>query len=909
MKKFKSIVLIVFWVMLGIPDMAQAQQVTSPKEYFGFNIGDDYKLANYTQMDGYFKKLASESDRVLIRPIGMTEEGREQYVMVVSSPENLQKVDYYREISQRMGRAEGLTDAEAQRLSREGKPVIWIDGGMHSTETVGSHQLVEMYYQLLNRTDQEVTTILDKVIIVMCHINPDGQELIGDWYMQESDETKRNMSIPRLYQKYVGHDNNRDFYMMNMKEATNVSLQLFVEWLPQVIYNHHQTSPAGTIVAGPPYRGPFNHVFDPLLITSIDGVGSAMINRLNQEGKPGYTRLGGSVFSTWWNGGLRTVPYFHNMVGILTETFGSPTPMEVPLVLDRLVPDNNTPNPIAPQKWHFRQSIDYSVSMNYAILDYASRYGDQLLYNFYTMGRNAIEKGNSDNWTLYPKFAEEVKNRYEADKAKGTVPANPTDANPFMRGNTIPSSYYDQVYRNKEYRDPRAYILSADQADFGTAVKFLNALIKSGVGVHRAQSDFAFQGKSYPKGSYIVKANQAFRPHIMDMFEPQDHPNDLLFEGGPPIRPYDAAGWTLAIQMGVEYDRVYEALDGPFEKLPYGQLLDLPNYDFVNSRNGYLLDVSVNNSFAVVNELLKTGINVSRLGQDDQGLKAGSFYVESKGGSALQKAAAAYGVPVQSAQQKPKNTIAIKPSRIALFDHYGGSMPSGWVRWLLEQFDYEFNIVYPNDINNGLLDGKYDVVVFTGDGLPDAQGRDAGMWNRIPSTDLVPDDYRPWLGKLDMANSVPKIKSFIEGGGKVVTIGTNSNLAFHLGLPVQNKLYENGKAIPSEKFFVPTSILRSKVNVGQPSTWGLDDEIGVMYNNNPVFSFASNSTQLEPIIWFDNQELLLSGWAWGENYLNNGVSAFKASIGKGEYYAFGPDIMYRGQSHSTFKLLFNQLYR
>src|SRR5690606_25737228 len=217
-------------------------------------------------------------------------------------------------ISQKMGRAE-ISEEEAKRLSKEGKPVIWIDGGMHTTETVGSHQLVETYYHLLSRNDEEIMNMLDNVIIVLCHINPAGQELVADWYMQESDEKNRNMSIPRLYQKYVGHDNNRDFYMYNMKEATNVALALFVEWLPQVVYNHHQTSPAGTIVAGPPYRDPFNHVFDPLLITSIDAVGAAMINRLNVEDKPGYTRLDGAVFSTWWNGGLRTIPYFHNMVG------------------------------------------------------------------------------------------------------------------------------------------------------------------------------------------------------------------------------------------------------------------------------------------------------------------------------------------------------------------------------------------------------------------------------------------------------------------------------------------------------------------------------------------------------------------------------------------------------------------
>ena len=178
-------------------------------------------------------------------------------------------------------------------------------------------------------------------------------------------------NFPRLYQKYIGHDNNRDFFMMNMKETQNISRQQYVEWMPQIVYNHHQTGPAGSVLAGPPYRDPFNYVYDPLLVTSLDGVGAAMNNRLSREGKPGYTQRAGSNYSTWWNGGLRTTPYFHNMIGILTEIIGSPTPSKVPLVPARLIPNMATPNPVTPQDWHFRQSIDYSVSLNYAVLNYA----------------------------------------------------------------------------------------------------------------------------------------------------------------------------------------------------------------------------------------------------------------------------------------------------------------------------------------------------------------------------------------------------------------------------------------------------------------------------------------------------------------------------------------------------------
>ena len=392
----------VFLFLMGNISVS-AQVIPTPKEHFGFEIGEDYKLANYTQAEAYYKKLAAVSDRVILTEIGKTEEGRNQYVMVISSPNNLKKIDHYKQISQKLARAENLSEQEAKELAKEGKSVVWIDGGLHSNETVGSHQLIELYYRLLSRKDPETMRILDDVIILLSQVNPDGQELLSDWYMKESDPKKRNMNIPRLYQKYIGHDNNRDFYMMNMKETSNIARQQYIEWMPQIIYNHHQSAPAGAVVAGPPYRDPFNFVYDPLLITGIDGVGAAMINRLNVEGKPGFTRLSGSVYSTWWNGGLRTTPYFHNMIGILTEMAGNPTPSEIAFVPERLIPNNSTPYPVRPRKWSFRESIEYSISLNYAVLDYASRNSDLLLFTIYTMGKNAIDKGNKGlkDWAVF----------------------------------------------------------------------------------------------------------------------------------------------------------------------------------------------------------------------------------------------------------------------------------------------------------------------------------------------------------------------------------------------------------------------------------------------------------------------------------------------------------------------------
>jgi hypothetical protein len=394
---------------LVVTIFAQAQNVPSPKSHFGFNIGDNYQLANYTQTEAYLQKLAAASNKMKLQSIGTTEEGRTQYMVIVSDPANLSKLAKYKSISQQMARAEGLTDTDAKQLANEGKAVVWIDGGLHANEVLGIHQWIETLYQILSRNDDETKRILKSTIILFVHANPDGQELQSDWYMRHTDTLKRNTAnLPRLYQKYIGHDNNRDFYMTNMSESRNMSLQQYVEWMPQILYNHHQTGPAGTVVAGPPYRDPFNYVYDPLLITGIDQLGAVMSTRLNAENKPGYTMKSGSVYSTWWNGGLRTTAYYHNIVGLLTEMIGNPTPMKIPFVPSRLIPNSGTPFPIAPQKWYFRNSIDYSVSLNYAVLNYASRHKDELLMNIYTMGKNSINAGSKDYWTLSPNKVEMV---------------------------------------------------------------------------------------------------------------------------------------------------------------------------------------------------------------------------------------------------------------------------------------------------------------------------------------------------------------------------------------------------------------------------------------------------------------------------------------------------------------------
>jgi hypothetical protein len=912
----------IFASLFFLISAVSSQKLVSPKEHFGFNIGDNYKLANYTQTEEYFKKIAASSDRVKLVNIGVTEEGRNQYMMIVTSPDNIKNLEHYRQISVKLARAENLTEKEASALASEGKAVVWIDGGLHATEVVGTHQLIESIWRFVSANDPETLNILNNVIILFVHANPDGQELVSNWYMSNPDTLKRSyQQLPRLYQKYVGHDNNRDFFMMNMKETRNMSKQLYIEWLPQVLYNHHQAGPAGSVVAGPPYRDPFNYLINPLTITGIDALGAAMISRLNAEGKPGYTERGGASFSTWYNGGLRTTSYFHNIIGLLTEIIGNPTPTNVPLVPSRLIPSGSTPFPVKPQKWYFSQSIDYSVSLNYAILDYSARNREHLLYNIYLMGKNAIEAGSNDYWTLLPKRIDAINQAYQSDQSARRGSDSSGRGNR-ARNENMPLKYYDQILADMNLRDPRGYIIPSDQPDFPTAVTFINALIYSGIKIQKASTEFTVEGKKYPAGSYVVMTNQAFRPHVLDMFEPQDHPNDFQYPGGPPVRPYDIAGWTPAYSMGFRFDRVLNSFSGPFQTVAYGELQSARGSVSKSADGGYILDSRCNNSFAVVNLLLKSGINVYRITKQEgsDGLvKAGSFFVSSGGKSiqVLEKAAADYGVNISAVSKKPAGASKkITAARIAIWDQYGGSMSSGWTRWILEQFQFLYTVIYPKEIDGGKLKDKYDVIVFVEGAIPAATQSGRSGFREVASREEdVPAEYRNRLGQITAGKSIPELRKFIEQGGTVITIGSSTNLAFHLKLPVRDALVEmtNGKltTLPPEKFFIPGSIMQVAVDSTSEISYGMSSKADVFFDSSPVFKIAPeaiSSGEIRPIAWYPSEKTLRSGWAWGQEYLQDGVAAFLAKVGSGTLVAFGPEVTFRGQTHGNYKWLFNEFY-
>ena len=882
----------------GIAGQARLEAVTTPEAALGFELGADYQLATYTQLSAYWERLASESDRMALDTIGFSEAGRPQLMAILTSAENHAALGRYREISARLARAEGVDEEQARRLAEEGRAVVWIDGGLHADEVLSAQQLMRLVYDMVSLTDRETERFLADVIVLAVHANPDGMELVSQWYMRAADPGARSTAgLPELYQRYAGHDNNRDFFMGNLAETRNMNRVAYREWFPQIVYNHHQTGPPGTVMFSPPFRDPPNYNIHPLVLANLEQLGGQMHARFISEDKPGVTTRSGATYSTWWNGGLRTTPYFHNMIGLLTETIGHPTPMAVPFLAERQLATHDLPMPVEPGVWHFSRSIEYSQTANRAVLDFASRNREVLLLNIWKMGRDAIERGRRDSWINTPR---EI---YEAERLLAG-PGTHAD--------------FERLLRRSEDREPRGYVIPASQADFATARKMVDALLGNGVVVHRAIRPFTVGDVTYPEGSFVVRTDQAFAAHVFDMFEPQQHPDDFAYPGGPPIPPYDLTGWTLALQMGVEFDRILEGLPDPDE----GSLEPVPGEALPREpgriegetgragQGGFLLDARVSDAVKVVNALLAGGSEVyaieGTVSAADADYPEGAFFVAAAARARLAALVREHGVEARAVGRRPAGAERrLRTVRVGLYDEYGGSMPSGWTRLVLERFGFDFSVVFPPELDAGGLDERYDVLIFPSGAIPEP-GRPAAA--PAPPAD-IPEEYRDRFGRVTAERTIPAVLEFVRRGGTVIAVGTSTSLAQHAGLPVMNHLVDaDGQPWPPSEYYVPGSLLEVGLQGGGPVLHGLGERLTVVFNRSPVLSVEPDAEDVR-VLGRYGASPLRSGWAWGQEKLEGGVALAEAALGRGTLFLFTPEITFRAQSHGTFPLLFNAIYR
>lgn len=488
-----------------------AASVPTPESVFGFAPGADFHLADYELMTKYFQALAAASPRVKLEQIGKSGYGREMFVAIISSEENIKNLDRYKSIVKQL--ASGTIDEKtANELAQQGRAIVWIDGGLHATEVAGAQQSPLIAYRVATEESDEMRRIRNDVILVLCPvINPDGLDIVAHWYAKNYNTPYETAPTIELWNRYVGHDNNRDWYTFNQAESRNVAKLLYTEYFPQIVYNQHQTAPYPARIIVPPYDDPMNPNIPPEVMRGVNLVGSAMAYRFADEHKSGV--VSHMSFDTWWNGGMRTAPYYHNMIGILTETAGflsgyaSPgyaapdsLPKAFPNGVSAREPSTFYPNPWRGGWWRLRDSVDYMITGDMAILDIASRRKDQWLFDFWKMNHDQVEQGNKGG--------------------------------------------------------PYAYVLPKDQHDPTAMGDMLFSLQTGGIQIDEATAPITVGDRTYPAGSVVIPAAQGFRPLLIDLMEPQHYPDLRVSPGGPPKRPYDMTGWTLPLQMGVEVARI-----------------------------------------------------------------------------------------------------------------------------------------------------------------------------------------------------------------------------------------------------------------------------------------------------------------------------------------------------------------
>lgn len=836
---------------------AAAQQIPAPADVFGFKPGTDYKLADYDQLTEYYRLLADASDRVLLKEIGRSTQDRPMYLLFVSSSENLLHLDRWREISRRLARADALDEDEARRLAGEGRAIVWIDNGLHSSEVAPPQHAPLLAYHMATDESEESRRIRDDVVLLlMPNMNPDGHQVTVGWYREQLGTDYETTSPPWLYHEYVGHDINRDWFMITQQEPKVISRVLYEEWYPQIVFNHHQTAPFPARIFIPPFADPVNPHIQPLVVRGVNIVGEHMAKRFEEQNMPGVVSR--MTFTMWWNGGMRTVPYFKNMVGILSEighasaTPRHHTPESLPDYfgsgahrISAREPSVYYANPW-PGGWaRLGDAVEYTLVSSLGALDIASRLREDWLFNAYRLGRASREAGEAGN--------------------------------------------------------PFAYIIAEeDQWDRTEAVRLINTLRRGGVEVKRATATFQAGGRSYPAGSYIIPAGQAFRPYVMDLLEKQEHPHHEQYPGGPPQPPYGGlAGWTLPIQMGVQVDRIDAAFNvaaDPVSVAPpaSGKVTGQPEY-------GYLLSPRDNAVATALNRLLDAGERVSILPAPGtiggRRWDAGTYLIETENGTRERVAEIAdeLGLTFTGITSLPDAASyrLVRP-RVGLYKSWVANMDEGWTRFLLHQHDFDVTTLSDQDIREGDLSG-YHIII-----LPD-QAANRILYGHAPGR--MPEEYTGGVG----STGVAALKRYVEDGGRILAFDAATDFAIrHLELPVENPI----SGLRSTDLHVPGSLIRLTVDNEHPVGFGMQPEAAAFFQGSRAFRAADpdNAGAVQVIARYGTQDLLLSGWEIGaDEYLAGRGAVVRVPKDEGDVVLIGFRPQFRAWPGGTFKLIFNSI--
>jgi len=834
--------------------------IISPEEFLGYRVGADYKIARWDKIVEYFKRIDEASDWIQVIELGKSTLGNPFIMAVITTPENMKQLEKYRGIAKKLADPRTLSAEEARKLSQEGKAIVLITQNIHSTEIASVQASMELAYNLISGKEKRAKKALSDVILLLIpSVNPDGEIMVVDWYYKWLGTEYEGSPMPWLYHHYAGHDNNRDWFMFNLVETQLVSKVYYHTWFPQVILDQHQMGYNGARMFVPPVFDPPNPNVHPLIWRELALIGAHMAQDLEEAGKSGV--IDRAYFTGWWEGASIQTPWWHNIVGVLTEVasvnIASPVyvdPNELSgseLGLPEYRQSINFPNPWKGGIWRLRDIIDYELIACNSLIETVANYKEDFLYNFYIMNKDAIEKGKNE--------------------------------------------------------PPFAFLIPPNQLDKITLAKMIEILMFGGVEVHKSTEKFYADGREFPEGTYIIYLAQPNGRYAKDLLEIQKYPNIRRYPEGPPLSPYDTTGWTLGLQMGIDFYQIDNSFIAKSIKLekpeyPTGKIDKEASYV-------YLLEDSSNNSFKAINLLLKNNYNIYRAKEDfkmnNKEYKAGTFIIQAKKneGERIKTVATRYNLEFYGANEKPVvNVLKINKPRIGLYKPWIASMDEGWTRFVLEKYEFDYTNLTNKDIKNEALKDKYDAII-----IPDIQ--ESIIVEGKPPEDMriyyrpMPPEYTGGIGK----EGVDNLKKFAENGGTILFFDSSSQLALkHFDIPVKNALekYKN------HEFYCPGSFLRVKINNSHPIGYGMPETAAIFFYSSMAFQtyIPFGKFDRTVIASYPDDNILLSGWLLGEDKLAKKVALLDLKISKGHLIFYGFRVQHRAQTYGTFKLLFNGLY-
>jgi len=885
-----SIILLGAW--LGFFAGAAAGQIPKPESVFGFMPGADLKLSTYDLTIAYLRDLAAASPYLKLVEAGRTTQGRTVYFALVSDPNNLEMIDRFREIDLRLAHPEGLTDEAARALAEEGKAIVHIDGGCHATEVAGPQMIPQLAYDLVaGADDPRIRLILNETIVLLWPtMNPDGQQMVGEWNAKNAGTPYAEAGLPVLYQDYVGHDNNRDGYMLNMIESRLME-HFWRQWEPQIIYVHHQTAPFPTRIWLPPFADPVGLHAPAISSREVNMIGMAIAKGLEERGQRGATHMGS--FDAWYPGYVDYAPIFKNIPSFWTETAGNmAVPREYaidtfPTAYRDFRPQSLYLSPWTGGWWRLGDAVAYNETASLSVLEYAARYKASLLYNRYQAGRDQIVRGRSSA--------------------------------------------------------PYAYIIPREQRDPVAAVELLRRLAFGGVRVHQLTLAAMIDGREYPAGTWIVPTDQEFAAMARELLDVQKYPDLRVSPGGRLIRPYDAAGWTLPLQMGVSVTTAAKPLDAevrtkmtllgpkpdpksPFVPYNLKETADPADFDSVpgigfdsepaaaaivpptGSISGrgpaLLVDPAQNNAYRAINRAWKAGAKVRFLAAPSGSKNGGRFVISGLSRSA--EKALVEALTLKAERTEVKGVPLAKP-RIGVFEPWGGSMDAGWTRWLLERYEFDFVTLRPEDFQKP-LSGKIDVLILAADvripiapsatPAPAAPAGQAGGDRPRGRTRVVRPEHAYNLTPEDLK----RFEDFIRTGGRLVCFDASTRFAIQqLKLPVKNA----AETFKPEEYYQGGSILEAAVDPADPLMAGMPAKAAIFVDGSPVFETLEGFKGTIPLRFASEGSPLLSGLLVGEKNILGKAAAVAAELGKGRIILFGFCPQWRAQPFGTFRLVFN----